>query len=57
METIQTFSQLSAGQRGELRDAHRRHFVDEAITARRPLVWLAQERERETQFDNLDFSG
>ena len=56
METMQTFSALSSSERRDLRDAHRRRFVDEALTARRPYVWPQSFHEQETLYDNLDFS-
>jgi hypothetical protein len=54
METMQTFSSLSPAERRDLRDAHRRRFVDESLTARRPYIFA--NHEAETLFDNLDFS-
>ncbi len=55
METMQTFSLLSPQQRRELRDAHRKRFVDESINARRPNI--AFNHALETLYDNLDFGG
>lgn len=55
METIQTFSCLSPLERRELRDLHRRRFVDESIIARRPNISI--NHEMETLYDNLDFTG
>jgi hypothetical protein len=57
LETMQTFSSLSPLERRELRDAHRRRFVDESLTARRPYVWPFTFHEHETFYDNLDFQG
>jgi hypothetical protein len=54
METMETFSALSSSERRDLRDAHRRRFVDESLTTRRPNPY--PNYERETLFDNLDFS-
>jgi len=55
METMQTFSSLSPLERRELRDAHRRRFVDESLIAKRPFCW--PNHPAETLFDNLDFQG
>ena len=55
METIQTFSCLSPLERRELRNPHRRRFVDDSMTAHRPYVWANYEPE--TLYDNLDFQG
>ncbi len=55
METMETFSLLSSFERRQLRDAHRRRFVDESLTARRPYSSLSYELE--TMYDNLDFVG
>jgi hypothetical protein len=55
METMQTFSCLSPLERRELRDLHRRRFVDESMTARRTPIF--SNYEAETMFDNLDFTG
>jgi hypothetical protein len=54
METMQTFSSLSPQERRQLRDAHRRRFVDESLTARRP--YIQANYDLETMFYNLDFS-
>jgi hypothetical protein len=55
LETMQTFSALSSSERRDLRDAHRRRFVDEALIARRP--YICPNHEAETLYDNLDFQG
>lgn len=55
MGTIQTFSCLSPLERRELRDLHRRRFVDESMTARRTGIFANYDRE--TLYDNLDFIG
>lgn len=55
METMQTFSLLSPRERRQLRDAHRRRFVDESLTTRRP--YTLPHYELETMYDNLDFVG
>lgn len=55
LETMQTFSALSSSERRDLRDAHRRRFVDEALTARRPFIF--PNHPAETLYDNLDFQG
>jgi len=55
METMQTFSCLSPLERRELRDAHRRRFVDESLNVKRP--WSYTNYDLETLYDNLDFSG
>lgn len=54
LDTIQTFNALSPLQRRDLRDSHRRRFVDDSLTARR--TYITANYERETMFDNLDFS-
>jgi hypothetical protein len=52
---METFSSLSSAERRELRNLHRRRFVDDSITAHRPYIWANYGPE--TLFDNLDFQG
>jgi hypothetical protein len=55
LQTMETFSSLSPLERRELRDAHRRRFVDESLVARRPFFLGEPYHQREAMYDNLDF--
>jgi|HubBroStandDraft_4_1064222.scaffolds.fasta_scaffold00045_49 hypothetical protein len=55
LETMQTFSLLSSWERRQLRNQHRRRFVDESLTAQRSFGF--PNYPAETMYDNLDFAG